>query len=97
MVVKKEIVFRDPVVLRVVEKFVDRSDLGYKKYGMTMEDERLTGKKNLEDWLQDVQEELMDAILYIQSVRESIKDLKGNYLAERLYEIQKYEGLEKTS
>ena len=31
---KKEIQFRDPVVERVVNKFVTRSDVGYAKYGI---------------------------------------------------------------
>ena len=34
---KKEIEFRDPVVRRVVDKFVSRSDVGFAKYGVTLE------------------------------------------------------------
>ena len=33
---KTSYVFRDPVVERVVDKFVSRSDVGYKKYGVTL-------------------------------------------------------------
>ena len=33
---KKEIKFRDPVVERVVDKFVSRSDVGYEKYGQKL-------------------------------------------------------------
>ena len=76
---KKEIKFRDPVVERVVDKFVSRSDVGYKKYGQTLDNERKTGVKDLAAYLNDVQEELMDAILYIQSAREELDDLEiGN-------------------
>jgi hypothetical protein len=32
---KQEIEFRDPVVQSVVNKFVDRSDVGFAKYGKT--------------------------------------------------------------
>ena len=32
--------FRDPVVKNVVDKFVKRSDVGFKKYGSTLDDER---------------------------------------------------------
>ena len=71
---KKEIKFRDPVVERVVDKFVSRSDVGYKKYGQTLDNERKTGVKDLAAYLNDVQEELMDAILYIQAAREEIHD-----------------------
>ena len=71
---EKKIKFRDPVVERVVDKFITRSDVGYGKYGITLDSERIEGKKDLPDYLNDVQEELMDAILYIQSAREELKD-----------------------
>ena len=70
----KKIKFRDPVVERVVDKFVSRSDVGFEKYGTTLHEERTTKMKGLLKYLQDVQEELMDAILYIQSAREEIED-----------------------
>ena len=66
--------FRDPVVSRVVSQFVERSNTGYKKYGQTLDSERRKGVKNLGDYLQDVQEELMDAILYIQAAKEELSD-----------------------
>ena len=76
---KKEIKFRDPVVERGVDKFVSRSDVGYEKYGQTLDNERKTGVKDLAAYLNDVQEELMDAILYIQTAREELADLEiGN-------------------
>lgn len=71
---KQEIEFRDPVVKRVVNKFIDRSNEGYNKYGRTLHDERSEGLKDLAGYLNDVQEELMDAILYIQSAREDVRD-----------------------
>jgi len=37
---EKTIKFRDPVVERVVTKFVGRSDVGYKKYGVTLEEDQ---------------------------------------------------------
>ncbi len=72
---EKSIVFRDPIVERVVEKFVSRSDVGFKKYGHTLHDERTKKMKGLAKYLNDVQEELMDAVLYIQACREEIQDL----------------------
>ena len=71
---KKEIEFRDPVVERVCDKFVTRSDVGYKKYGKTLHDERTGKHKDLLGYLNDIQEELMDAVLYIQAAREELKD-----------------------
>ena len=73
---KKEIKFRDPVVESVVDKFVERSDVGYEKYGQTLDNERRTGVKDLAAYLNDVQEELMDAILYIQAAREELAEKK---------------------
>ena len=70
----KTILFRDPVVERVCDKFVTRSDVGYAKYGRTLHDERTGRHKDLAGYLNDVQEELMDAILYIQSAREELED-----------------------
>ena len=70
----KEIKFRDPVVERVVDKFVSRSDVGFEKYGTTLEDERRLKMKGLQKYLNDIQEELMDAVLYIQTAREEIED-----------------------
>jgi hypothetical protein len=70
----KEIIFRDPVVERVVDKFVSRSDVGYKKYKSTLHDERTQKRKDLLGYLNDIQEELMDAVLYIQTAREELED-----------------------
>ena len=66
--------FRDPVVKRVVQKFRDRSDAGYAKYGTTLHEERTTKMKGLLKYIIDIQEELMDAILYLQTAQEEIKD-----------------------
>ena len=66
--------FRDPVVKRVVEKFRTRSDVGFKKYGTTLDEERTTKMKGLMKYLIDIQEELMDAILYIQTAQEELKE-----------------------
>ena len=63
----KEIEFRDPVVERVVDKFVSRSDVGFAKYGVTLNDD----KSNLFAWINHLQEELMDAVLYMQKLKES--------------------------
>ena len=67
--------FRDPVVKRVVEKFKDRSNVGYEKYGTTLHEERTTKIKGLMKYLIDIQEELMDAVLYIQTAQEELKDM----------------------
>lgn len=63
---EKTIKFRDPVVERVVNKFVSRSDIGYKKYGVTLEED----PSKMFEWLNHLQEELMDAVLYLQKAKE---------------------------
>ena len=63
---KQEIEFRDPVVRRVVNTFVSRSDVGFKKYGVTLEKD----PSKMFEWLNHLQEELMDAVLYLQKAKE---------------------------
>jgi hypothetical protein len=63
---EKSIKFRDPVVERVVDKFISRSDVGFKKYGITMDQDQ----SRIFEWLNHLQEELMDAILYLQKAKE---------------------------
>ena len=71
---RKEYGFRDPVVRNVVDKFVSRSNVGYDKYGRTLNHERIGTYKDLAGYLNDIQEELMDAVLYIQAAREELED-----------------------
>jgi regulator of replication initiation timing len=69
---KQEIEFRDPVVQSVVNKFVDRSDVGFAKYGKTLRDD----SSDVFEWLNHLQEELMDATLYLQRLKEEITTLR---------------------
>ena len=80
---RKSYGFRDPVVRHVVDKFVSRSDVGYEKYGSTLDDERRLKMKGLTKYLNDIQEELMDAVLYIQAAREELQDLSEEALIDR--------------
>ena len=59
---------KDRIVQQVIDKFAQRSEVGIKKYGTTLE------QNNNDDYLTHLQEELMDAILYIQK----LKDLSKN-------------------
>lgn len=69
---KQEINFRDPVVQSVVNKFVGRSNVGYAKYGKTLRDDQ----SDIFTWLNHLQEELMDATLYLQRLKEEISTLR---------------------
>ena len=57
---------RDSIVESVVRKFQDRSAVGIKKYGVTLDRTDL----GLLDWIQHTQEELMDAILYLEKLKQ---------------------------
>ena len=56
----------DPVVDRVLAKFVQRSNEGMQRFGMSMAD----ADKPVLEWIEDAQEELMDAILYLEKLKE---------------------------
>ena len=79
----RKIIFRDPVVERVVDKFVGRSNVGFEKYGTTLQDERTMKMKGLVKYLKDVQEELMDAILYLQAASDELQDLSEESLIQK--------------
>ena len=59
---------QDPIVQQVKDKFEERSQLGISKYGTTLED------NNSDDFLKHLQEELMDAVLYIQKLKSKPSD-----------------------
>ena len=80
---KKEYNFRDPVVKNVCDKFVSRSNVGYDKYGNSLDDERRLKMKGLQKYLNDIQEELMDAVLYIQAARDELQDLSEESLIQK--------------
>ena len=87
---RKSYGFRDPVVRRVCDKFIDRSNVGYEKYGSTLEDERRLKMKGLQKYLNDIQEELMDAVLYTQAARDELQDLNEESLIDK-FKDDKYE------
>ena len=59
----------DSIVAAVVQKFLQRSEVGQKKYGTTLDREDL---KPL-DWIQHAQEELMDGILYLEKLKQTFQ------------------------
>ena len=71
---KMEIKTKDKIVQAVLRKMDNRSIVGQKKYGQTMQDEIETGKKDLHMFLTDVQEEIMDALLYIEAAKRCLQD-----------------------
>lgn len=61
---------RDKIIQRVVDKFQQRSDVGYKKYGVTLHDD----EPDLFKWLNHLQEELMDAVNYIEKLKMTVTE-----------------------
>ena len=64
----------DKIVQAVLRKMDQRSLIGQKKYGATMMQEIEGQEKDLSRFLVDVQEELMDALLYIEAAKRSLED-----------------------
>jgi hypothetical protein len=62
---------KDKIVTAVTDKFQDRSDVGQKKYGTSLERNDL----NLLEWLNHLQEELMDATLYVEKLKQEIQSM----------------------
>ena len=65
---------KDEIVLAVLHKMDNRSLVGQKKYGATMMQEIVGQEKDLSRFLIDVQEELMDALLYIEAAKRCLAD-----------------------
>ena len=80
------LVVQDSIVASVVKQFQDRSEVGQKKYGTTLDRTDLTPL----DWVQHAQEELMDGILYLEKLKQVIK-------ASRLLEDTLCQGIQPVS
>ena len=59
---------KDGIVKAVIDKFKRRSEVGIQKYGTTLEREDLTP----EEWAEHLQEEMMDAILYLERLKREL-------------------------
>jgi hypothetical protein len=58
----------DSIVTKVLEKFVQRSLVGKKKYNTDLDRTDLT----IVEWVQHTQEELMDATLYLEKLKQTL-------------------------
>ena len=65
---------KDKIVQKVVNDFQHRSELGIKKYGVTLD----MGDLTTLEWLTHFREELMDAILYMTKLEQQLKDGHSN-------------------
>jgi hypothetical protein len=70
---------RDKIIESVVNKFIERSDVGYEKYGVTLHKD----DQPLDTWLKHIQEELMDAVNYIEKTRQVLRsEVEEMYLKD---------------
>lgn len=58
----------DSVVDSILNKFVDRAELGFKKYNNTLDRNDLSKL----DWINHAQDELMDGILYLEKLKQEV-------------------------
>ena len=76
----------DKIVQAVLAKMDERRLIGQKKYGATMMQEIKHQEKDLNRFLVDVQEELMDALLYIEAAKRCLSDEIEEAMLKRVYE-----------
>jgi hypothetical protein len=60
----------DSIVQSILEKFVDRAEMGFTKYNNTLDRKDLSRM----EWVNHAQEELMDGILYLERLKQELKD-----------------------
>ena len=71
---------KDPLVQKVIDRIARRANTGIKKYGNTM----VTSTKGYVEWINEVQEELGDAIVYL----EKVKSLVGAKVEQHIYIVK---------
>jgi hypothetical protein len=59
----------DPIVAAVIRKMYQRSQVGIKKYGTTLERDDLS----TEQWIDHAIEEAMDLVLYLTKLKTQLK------------------------
>lgn len=60
----------DSIVESIIQKFIKRSKQGKEKYGTDLDRQDL----KTQDWITHAQEELMDGILYLEKLKQSIQN-----------------------
>lgn len=58
----------DSIVKTVIKRFETRAEFGFKKYGTTLDRTDLS----ILDWIQHVQDELHDGILYLEKLKQTL-------------------------
>ena len=61
---------KDSILNSVLMQFKERSSVGIEKYGTTLDRQDLSAL----EWLKHLQEELMDATLYIEKLKQEYEN-----------------------
>jgi hypothetical protein len=62
----------DSIVQTIIDEHIQRAEMGFKKYGQTLDRTDLS----LVDYLQHTKEELMDAVLYLEKTIQLLQGKK---------------------
>ena len=68
-IIRPFVLTKDPLVQVILERFAKRSENGIKKYGKTM----LQATKSRIKWINDVQEESWDTIVYLEKLKTELQ------------------------
>ncbi len=60
----------DSIVDSILNKFVDRAEMGFNKYNNTLDRKDLSKV----EWINHAQEELMDRILYLERLKQELNE-----------------------
>jgi hypothetical protein len=60
----------DSIVDSILNKFVDRAEMGFNKYNNTLDRKDLSKV----EWINNAQEELMDGILYLERLKQELNE-----------------------
>lgn len=64
----------DSIVNKVVESFIERSNVGFVKYGTNLDRKDLS----VLDWLNHAQQEAMDFVLYLEKLKQEYNEQKNS-------------------
>lgn len=76
---------QDEIVKRVLAKYVERSNVGLKKYGTPLTRNDLT----LDQWIEHLQQEMMDATLYLERIKKDIDLIRVEAFSDGYREASK--------
>lgn len=76
----------DSIVTKVVDRFKNRAEVGFNKYGVDMDRKDL----NIQEWIQHLQDELHDAYLYSEKLKvehtlaqaDEVKQLMNQWITD---------------